>query len=164
MIGNATIGARDMFGPVSFDSFLMISEFARNFKAKDPRDKVFGVLGLLDPLLLPTSFIDYTKSLATVYEDTIMSLISGENTDVVALGILNHVNHSENYNGNDGFKSWVPRWDLDDCLRWEIPLRGPPARRNQWYPSLDVKPKFVARNLDVQGILVDQIKSVKPKM
>ena len=91
---------------------------ARTFQATDPRDKVFGVLGLSEEgsktpicsLLRP----DYNKTLAQVLSDLTRHFLEcepGDPSQDRRLNIFQYVNHTERYVFDSEFPSWVPRWD-----------------------------------------------------
>jgi hypothetical protein len=74
-------------------------------EAKDPRDNIYGLLGLMDPAIFP---VDYTLSVREVYTDAALQLI-GHMQD---LRVLSYVDHGSQFSlSPDEFPSWVPRWD-----------------------------------------------------
>jgi hypothetical protein len=81
--------------------------------ATDPRDKVFALLGFLEdesrasPYLQP----DYTKSLAEVYMRTVRFIIQ-RNAPGGGLGNLWVAFGEPPSEPDEGFPSWVYRWDL----------------------------------------------------
>jgi hypothetical protein len=84
----------------------------RSFKATDPRDKVYGLLGLMrhhmngDPLPIT---VDYSRSVASVYADALFASLAMQ--EKPSLRFLNYVVHPSDYDGDCDFRSWVPRWD-----------------------------------------------------
>lgn len=93
-------------GPIGKYSFVDLLESFRSLEATDPRDKVYGLLGLLETTSSKTSIlVDYAnKSLADVYTDVARADIQESQT----LGILSHVKEAPDV---DGVPSWVPRWN-----------------------------------------------------
>ncbi|KUJ08710.1 uncharacterized protein LY89DRAFT_741557 [Mollisia scopiformis] len=87
--------------------------------ATDPRDKIYGLLGLMHEadrksiLLQP----DYSKSVVQVYGDAIRQMIR-ENEDDGATN-LNEAFHSiERFEDEVmDFPSWIPRWDRPAMLK-----------------------------------------------
>ncbi|EPE05318.1 heterokaryon incompatibility protein [Ophiostoma piceae UAMH 11346] len=120
----------------AFHSFLDILARFKWTSSTDPRDKVYGLLGLVSeetPFLLP---VDYTKSAAEVYTDTTVAIIqAGGSLDLISQnpfygsGILNDENPHRPTDGddtdegdNDGERvrnlpSWVP--NFDHSQHWE---------------------------------------------
>jgi hypothetical protein len=79
----------------------------------DPRDKVFGLLGLLDEERRASSSLqpDYTKDVVEVYVDT-MRYIIRENYPERGVGNLLASFREAPEEHEEGFPSWVFRWDL----------------------------------------------------
>ncbi|KAH8820561.1 heterokaryon incompatibility protein-domain-containing protein [Xylogone sp. PMI_703] len=82
----------------------------KTFKSTDPRDKLYGILGVskegqnLD--LYPELRPDYTKEPGEIYTDMTRVLIKKSKD----LSVLNSVQHIDDVQ-TDGFPSWVARWD-----------------------------------------------------
>lgn len=94
--------------------------YTRWFEATDPRDKVFGLLGLFQSSKSPLStendmskwiYPDYTRSTKDVFRE--IALKSIEISRKVA--VLSFVHHSSTMDPE--FPSWVPRWDYDSNMR-----------------------------------------------
>ena len=96
---------------------------ARTFQATDPRDKVFGVLGLSEEgsqtpicsLLHP----DYIKTLAQVLSDLTRHFLECEHGDPSEdrrLNVFQYVNHTQKYVLDSEFSSWVPRWHKSETV------------------------------------------------
>jgi hypothetical protein len=89
------------------DALAFITKYSK-FLVRDARDKVYGLL-----CVLPTSSsvltlqFDYEHSVANIYADTIITVVQ----KTQRLDFLGLVIHPLNYNGGDGFKSWIIRWD-----------------------------------------------------
>ncbi|TPX14030.1 uncharacterized protein E0L32_000424 [Thyridium curvatum] len=82
----------------------------RDLKATDPRDKVYGVLGLVNPAADPhvrMIEVDYRRELWEVYGDVVKSTIARTGD----LSVLSLVKHVIEFDDNDLFPSWIPRWD-----------------------------------------------------
>ncbi|WYZ43182.1 hypothetical protein EsH8_VI_000881 [Colletotrichum jinshuiense] len=93
---------------LSESSFLDVLVYFRDHNATDPRDKVYGLLGLIscDALELFPG-VDYMKSTAEVYTDVVRTSVSSSGT----LVSLCYVQHGLQYVQTE-FPSWVPRWDI----------------------------------------------------
>ena len=80
----------------------------RRWRATDPRDKVYGLLGLTEldeeKSVVP---IDYEKSAAEVFYGVAVAIIKRTGD----LAILAHLHHDTDYDGHPEYPSWVPRWD-----------------------------------------------------
>jgi len=88
----------------------------RQTEAADPRDKIYGLLGLykerrglthLPTLLRP----DYSQRPADVYRKATLHMVQ-ETQDLDFLGFINHGEDQDDVS----FPSWVPRWDR--IYRW----------------------------------------------
>ena len=90
----------------------------RHFKVTDPRDKIFGVLGVLGDLPKEVkSMIDYTLSTGEVYHRAALYLLETRSPpDVLAHAGL------QRQSGRFEMPSWVPDWYPDDRIRNERPL------------------------------------------
>ncbi|KAF6812498.1 heterokaryon incompatibility protein [Colletotrichum plurivorum] len=91
-------------------SFLEILTTFRDFDATNPRDKVYGLLGLaIEEALEGFPGVDYRKSVAEVYADVIKTSVASTGT-LISMG---HVKHKREYSRTE-FPSWVPRWDVNE--------------------------------------------------
>jgi hypothetical protein len=85
---------------------------ARDFHASDPRDKVFGLLGLANDISLDTDLRnlrpDYTRSKTEVYSGFAQDIIRKTGT----LDILSAVNTFTDESGPDNSISWMPDLDI----------------------------------------------------
>ncbi|CAF9902787.1 MAG: hypothetical protein HETSPECPRED_000006 [Heterodermia speciosa] len=110
-------------------SLLDILLSSRRHQATDPRDKVYGILGLVpnlseqdlrNPLIKP----DYTKATARVYKDAaIFSMMRDQ-----SLRTIQAVYHGDRFLWNQNSLSWVPYWDQQDGPILLGERRGPPRR------------------------------------
>lgn len=73
-------------------------------EAKDPRDNIYGLCGLMEPAIFP---IDYTLSTTEVYTHTVLQLI----VHMQNLSVLSYLKHNSQFQASSRFPSWVPRWD-----------------------------------------------------
>lgn len=90
----------------------MICNDFRGLEATNPRDKVYGVLGMWQPT--PEAHVaidvDYGKSLAEVYADVVIQAIC-ERKDLFVLRFVNHKHDGNSLEEERAFPSWVPGWD-----------------------------------------------------
>ena len=81
-----------------------------DLKATDPRDKVFGMLGLCEISIIP----DYTKSARDVYIETAVEFYKSE-------GLTRLLNSAIGKNPNHfALPSWVPDWSVTSWSRHAI--------------------------------------------
>jgi hypothetical protein len=83
----------------------------REWESTDPKDMVYGLLSLVAPeseaeALKP----DYNKTVGDVFADTVLVIIELYSR----LTGLAYVSHPEEYDGQDGYRSWAPRWDIPE--------------------------------------------------
>jgi hypothetical protein len=117
----------------SLKDFLgMVRGPVSQFRATDPRDKVYAVLGMakegeeLDAY--PLLRIDYRRSLAEVYGDAVRHLLTtplGSDQEPITLRVLDKELIDEE--GLQKLPSWIPRWDY--TKQW-IPMFGVPLSKN----------------------------------
>lgn len=85
-------------------SFQQLSHLTSSFLATDPRDRIYGMLGLSEKLRCLVQHPDYAKSEDVVFRDLTKELLArGYNLDLICLKNPTHVNQSD-------FVSWVPNW------------------------------------------------------
>lgn len=84
----------------------------RHARATNPRDKVFGILGLTQYAMSPYKLIiDYTQPVSKVYTAATLHCIR----ETGSLRVLSQIdgNRATNVNSREDFPSWVPRWDQE---------------------------------------------------
>ncbi|KAI0410534.1 HET-domain-containing protein [Xylaria grammica] len=99
----------------SIESFSQIASRFRHRQATDPRDKVYGLLGIVDDA--DNISINYSSSAETVYEESTRGIISKTRN----LDLFCHTIQVSNESGLRGrgssrlpsLPSWVPDWDAD---------------------------------------------------
>ncbi|KAI8217951.1 Heterokaryon incompatibility protein 6, OR allele [Colletotrichum sp. SAR 10_77] len=91
-------------------SFLEILLSFRDFNATNPRDKVYGLLGLINEATLEGfASVDYKKTVAEVYIDVVKASVASSES----LAPLCYGKHGVEYERTE-FPSWVPRWDVSE--------------------------------------------------
>ncbi|KAH6878060.1 heterokaryon incompatibility protein-domain-containing protein [Alternaria rosae] len=107
-----TIDVGDVYDMYDFDHFgasllETLSDF-RRFQSTDPKDKVYGLISLVSNEPDIGSIIpDYEKSVADVYAETALHIL----TVTQQLPVFGQISHDADYDGEDGYRSWAPRWD-----------------------------------------------------
>lgn len=100
----------------------LVLRSSTHFCVSEPRDRVYGLLGLLKHLqrtssLHPSLNPDYNKPIADVYRDA-------TKTSVLERGDLRHIENEgyerQSYTKIEGLPSWVPNWYCSRTGRWEL--------------------------------------------
>lgn len=104
-------------GPVSLpelDSLVSLGDGAllevlracRRKSSSDPKDKVFGILGVLDKEVREEFAVDYGKSAKDVYTDVVdVLLATTDRLDVICEAV-----HFPVYTSSANLPTWVPDW------------------------------------------------------
>ena len=96
------------FNPWIWTFLETLTDF-RRFQSTDPRDKVYGLIGLVRSTEAKDLMVlDYGKSASQVFTDTALHTI----TSTKNLLVFTHVVHHTDYDGDGEYRSWAPRWDL----------------------------------------------------
>ncbi|KAF5334073.1 hypothetical protein D9758_017662 [Tetrapyrgos nigripes] len=134
----------------------MVCEDFRDLQATNPRDKVYGLLGLWRPTEKEKNpiEIDYNKSVAGVYTDVVLMAIR----DLRDLFVLRFVDHD--HDSDDGFPSWVPRWDHGTpqahTFLW---LNKSRLSASKFYAEEPDEALACSGILQVKGVLFDRVVS-----
>lgn len=120
-----------------------------NRKATDPRDIVYGLLGLQDDrsagrILEP----DYNKITAEVYVDVVMVAVNDDN----GLRILSNVQHEDSFRQLDDYPSWTPYWPRQRSVSF--------LDRGKWYAGGEqaIEVSFPSRwELLARGVVFEKI-------
>jgi hypothetical protein len=97
--------SRHYLKPDDTASLLVLLHLVRVFQTTDPRDKIYGILGLTPMVSFGPVEVDYGKSKSTVYREFADLALSRMQT----LDILLFVEHEKEI--QEDFPSWVPQWD-----------------------------------------------------
>ncbi|TRX90875.1 hypothetical protein FHL15_008279 [Xylaria flabelliformis] len=154
-------------------TFHQLLTLTRQFKCEDPRDQIFGILGIPTtdqspaqetPFILP----DYTKSIAEVYQEVANRIIDSSGSLNLLSSIQRPARHrisdrDESDGYDDGLPSWVPQWrflitetlsPIEPSAAFD-PAGGQPTQRKQ---------DCNAGALVIRGIEVDKISFVNKRL
>ena len=90
-----------MAPPLASSEHLLL--WTRNQQCSDPKDRIYGILGLLDPRIVAKIEVDYSFPVWEVYSQ----LVLAEKEVYQKLNMLNHCNILTRF---EGCPSWVPNW------------------------------------------------------
>ncbi|KAF3009080.1 hypothetical protein E8E14_008275 [Neopestalotiopsis sp. 37M] len=128
---------------------------ARDFKATQPEDKVYSLLGLVQehikdkPRLIPTY-----QGISKTYIDAAITILTESRGDLLLLSCV----EGEKFQLTKGMPSWVPDWSCDSPLG----LRRTGYERYWASGDLIQEPVIDAENLTLtlQGIQLDEVTMV----
>ncbi|KAL9607488.1 MAG: hypothetical protein Q9167_007602 [Letrouitia subvulpina] len=92
-----------MAPPLASSEHLLL--WTQNQKCTEPQDKIYGILGLLDPRIVAKIEVDYSIPVWETYS----RLVLAENEVYQKLNMLNHCNITTRC---EGYPSRVPNWDI----------------------------------------------------
>lgn len=117
------------------EDLLDVLNKSRNCSATDPRDKVYGLLGLVGQHISNAIAVDYSlKPIAVFTKIATSFLLEQELLDVLKHTSNQHIDTSN-------CPSWVPQWSIKDVYK-PLPLQFPPAMTRKlassWFlPAID---------------------------
>ncbi|KAH7400203.1 hypothetical protein BKA64DRAFT_477296 [Cadophora sp. MPI-SDFR-AT-0126] len=153
---------------------------SRNQDASDPRDRIYGLLGLLSPDSEVKIEVDYAKSVDEVYRDVMISVLVGRND----LSFLAAKEHEMPFCNTDGDvcsckfnpskscgASWIPNFNSHDHEYhshvhsaknvWQVRSQWMGSKDGYHYPlaDLEMQPglKFNGFSLFARGVLLDVV-------
>lgn len=88
------------------EALLEVMRVCRRKLASDPKDKVFGVLGVLDKDIREEFVVDYGKPVKDVYTDVVDFLL----TTTDRLDVICEAIHFPIYTSSARIPTWVPDW------------------------------------------------------
>lgn len=148
-------------GQLSTDLLSILADF-RHYKAKDPRDMVYALLGLLEEKVTEELAPNYSHDLSLVYQSAARHCILQRG----ALDCLGYCYYSQR---NPSLPSWVPDWTHQGSrhpLAKHAERRGHSSGRSSIYHAagphsalLDMS-NFLESKLSLKGLCVDRVKHV----
>jgi hypothetical protein len=144
-------------------SFQQLSHLTSSFLATDPRDRIYGMLGLVsEELRCLVPHPDYAKTKDAVFRDlTIELLKGGYNLDLICIKNPTHVNQSDAV-------SWVPDWAVYGLwtLSPEWLVQATKGNHTRGIYSADAgKPailSYESPTLRVRGLSYDRVDGLGP--
>lgn len=122
---------------------------ARSSDQQDAKDKVYGVLSLIDPIISKKIMPDYKLSVLQVYTDFAKTCIAETGTLDIICQCRSDLLES------DDFPSWVPDWRRKAIVNIEL------SQKLLYHASKDSKPDISisgnGQNLMARGIRVDVV-------
>lgn len=107
--------ARELYSDDSESSyfyFLHLLRISRTKLASDPKDRVYGILGILPSEIRAELRVDYLLPVREVYVDAVKILLRSGKLDVICESI-----HFPPQISNANLPSWVPDWSYDPMVR-----------------------------------------------
>lgn len=133
-----------------FRDTLEVMRSCRRKLSSDPKDKVFGILGVLSERARNEVMVDYSIPVKDVYISIFRTIV--EKTD--SLDILCESIHFPTYTNNNNLPSWVPDWSH---ISWVSPIGTTHAFSASRKAQVDVD--FTEKNkLRIRAIPLGSIK------
>jgi hypothetical protein len=140
------------------NGLLELLEYCNFFKASNPRDRVYGLLALVEPKEEAKALcVDYNKSVGEVYADTVVAWIQLYRN----LTPLSFAHYDRAFHRSlESFTSWTPKWDTFQALR-QIPAHGSSLSACKKIPvkSVDAS-KINSQRLCLKGIQYREVTNV----
>ncbi|KAG4436295.1 hypothetical protein IFR05_008235 [Cadophora sp. M221] len=104
-----------------------ILKYRRGLGVTDPRDMIYGHLGLCDSTVRSSLSIDYSLSVSQIYQETALEILGFTKN----LSILLHVEHIQPEDRRSDLPSWAPDWTVPFTPPASLEALGPsPAKWN----------------------------------
>ncbi|SPO07340.1 uncharacterized protein DNG_10034 [Cephalotrichum gorgonifer] len=134
---------------------------ARNFKTRDPRDKIYSLLGLVNeyaqdkPGLIPTYELEDSHAAAATYVDAAIQILE-DSDDLLLLSCVEGETFQNRATGR--LPSWVPDWTFEGPIGLRVTgyERYFASGDSKQRPSIDRR----ALTLSLRGIRLDRVTMV----
>lgn len=136
-----------------------LDRLLRTFEYKvcqNPRDKIYGMLGMVDQAAYPSLKIDYSLDVGSVYKNVMEAILSYGKGDLACLTGLGY--NSEEH----GLPSWVRNFDLCPDIR-AVSYELTKVQSYELYDAargMQAAVVIAERSLALQGIFVDTVDRV----
>ncbi|KAL8866973.1 MAG: hypothetical protein Q9174_005961, partial [Haloplaca sp. 1 TL-2023] len=139
-----------MAPPLASSEHLLL--WTRNQKCTDPHDRIYGILGLLDPRIVAKIEVDYSIPVWKTYS----RLVLAEQEVYQKLNMLNHCNITTR---GQGHPSWVPNWEqpIEGANMGYLSIRRFYASARSSAVAKLIEPAY---HLQVTGRIVDTISRI----
>ncbi|PMD66822.1 uncharacterized protein K444DRAFT_580185 [Hyaloscypha bicolor E] len=148
-------GIREVLGILTqdqIDRLLFLLQKTRHKEATNPRDKIYGLLGLLHNSPNPLHITpDYDREVSHIYTDVAMRFINYQKSLFV---LLNH----EFKASDSGLPTWVPHWGKSWGSSSDYLITQRMLRYMAWPPGEGLLPELVDNYaLNVKAKFIDRI-------
>jgi hypothetical protein len=147
------------FPRVKGPSLTVVLDLCRKANATDPRDKVYGILGLLPPNIAALISPNYELSYQQVYSQFARTMLQDDNR---LESILSWCTFKE----VSSLSSWIPDWTTyfsRNHIQWLRRRKAASSAAAQWSISPD-DPYNDKQYLTCKGFIFDSIKSVSASL
>ncbi|KAF3001383.1 hypothetical protein E8E13_006867 [Curvularia kusanoi] len=154
--GPSSFPDRNALRQLGDESLLEVLRVCRKKLSENPRDKVFGILGLLSEETQRDFPVDYSQSVKAVYTDVVDHLVS--TTD--SLDVIREAIHFPLHVNSTDLPSWCPDWSHIPEVSGLGRTFGFAASRNASGPT---KARYwfydERRKLEISAIRIDSVKA-----
>lgn len=138
--------------PTSMRALPELLRWAKHRSCSDPRDKIYGIIGLVPTSIIDGIRRDYSAPISKIYQSTILSYINVTKQ----LCLLQHCRLDQSF---EDAPSWVPNWSFsDDNAMTGVDLGRCPSGRS----SAEVR-YHGENDLEIMGMYCTKVQSVKIK-
>ncbi|KAG5788179.1 hypothetical protein H9Q69_012761 [Fusarium xylarioides] len=138
-------------------SFAQLLQATRHFESKDPKDKIYGLLGVRTTDSIATKIVPDYREITTrqkVYEDIAKPMLGTDSplTFLSGAGTFGTFDRS--------VPSWVPSWHK--CRSWTIlPTNQNPGFQCSSGARMELHPEKKAGELVLKGVIIDRISTIR---
>lgn len=143
--------------PESCQPLLWLLKESRRLKCSDPKDKVYGLLGLVKDLTVDDLKVDYGQTVQNVYISAAKALVQKFGTLTWLCQAILQENHNEHNS-----PSWVPDWSSNDYVSDMTDFAPRPSVSASG--SLPPRAHFSVDNLTLKvvGFQIDEVLRICP--
>lgn len=147
--------AKGLYGDDSSSYLLHLMRISRTKLASDPKDRLYGILGILPDEIRSKLRVNYLLPVKQIYIDVVEVLLESGNMDVICESI-----HFPHHINNEDLPSWVPDWSYDPMARSlaSLPLLFSAGSRKSPYFSFDGETLTRSRLL-IAGVRIGTIQA-----
>ncbi|KAI1132540.1 heterokaryon incompatibility protein-domain-containing protein [Nemania abortiva] len=135
------------------ESLLVVMRACRRKFTSEPRDKIYGILGMLPDNIRKEFPIDYNKSIKEIYTNVVDFLLhTTDRMDVICESI-----HFPKLTGGAELPSWVPDWSQSPeitALGYSYNFCASGETRGKYYKLLDGR----RNELEISALFIDTVR------